>query len=255
MQNTGYLHCLRRFELERALQFFPDMDNGKEPCPVLDIGAGTGHQAQLLSKRGFAVTAVDIGGSAYRNQRVHPVVEYDGHSLPVSSGSIGVIFSSNVLEHVADIDDFLDEIRRVLVPGGRAIHVLPTPAWRLWTIVGHYGWLVKRISTRLFRPRLENSVEMESTRLPKSWHGIVGTLLPLRHGARGSTVTEMYYYSSHWWQRKFESHGYRVVNSYPTGLFYSGACVFGEHVSVACRERLSRWLGSACRIYVLHHPG
>ena len=56
-----------------------------------------------------------------------------------------VVFSSNVLEHVAAIDAFLDETARVLKPEGRAIHILPTPAWRGWSMLTYYGWLAKRV--------------------------------------------------------------------------------------------------------------
>jgi SAM-dependent methyltransferase len=253
MQNTNYLHSLRQFELEIALQSFPKLENSTGSCSVLDIGAGTGHQARLLARRGYLVTAVDIASSSYHDQRVYPVIEYDGNILPVPAESIAVVFSSNVLEHIVGIDDFLDEISRVMVPGAYAIHILPTPAWRFWTILGHYGWLAKQLFFFFYRGLPAGSLEVVELRNHKRWRAFIGTLIPLRHGVRGVTLTEMYYYSRNWWTQRFEARNFRVVDSYPTGLFYSGACVLGEHLSIHCRRRLSRLLGSACRIYVLRH--
>lgn len=249
MSNIDFLHLVRQFELECALRFFPSPDAG----PILDIGAGTGRQAQLLAAYGFRVIAVDIADSAYQAQQVYPITEYDGRNLPVASRTIAVVFSSNVLEHIVDIDDFLDEIGRVVGPGGLAIHILPTPTWRFWNIIGHYGWLGKRLFAGLFQWNAKNPIEVPPPQIPTSWRGIVSTLFPLRHGERGMTLTEMYYYSCYWWTRQFEANGFRVLTSYPTGIFYSGAYIFGERLSIDCRQRLSRVLGSSCRVYVLRH--
>lgn len=251
-ENTGYLHGLRQYEIEIALQSFPSLE-GKEGGRVLEIGAGTGHQARFLTERGFRVTAVDVASSAYRGCRVFPVIEYDGNTLPVDSGEIDIAFSSNVLEHVEKIDDFLDEIGRAVAHGGYAIHILPTPAWRFWTILGHYGWLLKRLFHYLFIRRSCVKRNTNSPKAPKSWRDVGRLMVPFRHGERGIALTELYYYSRHWWVQRFEGHGFHVISSYPTGLFYSGACVFGEHLSIDCRRRLANWLGSACRIYVLRH--
>src|SRR5215212_7221523 len=97
---------------------------------VLDFGAGTGQQAQLLSDHGFDVVAIDLPSSTYADHRLFPVIDYDGQHIPLADGSIDVIFSSNVLEHVEDISVIMREFRRVLRPSGLGIHIMPTPSWR-----------------------------------------------------------------------------------------------------------------------------
>lgn len=249
MQDTDYLHVLRQYELEVALSAFPDAGGIGTKTKVLEIGAGTGHQAKLLHERGYLVEAIDVESSAYKMQRVFPVVEYDGKVIPVPSESVGVVYSSNVLEHVIDLDNFLDETARALAHRAVAIHILPSSAWRLWTIVGHYGWLIKKVLARVFRTRTCSDAALPKT--PSTRNEFVDALFPSRHGERGNVMSEIYLYSRAWWIRKFEMHGFRIVADYPTGLFYTGACVFGEHLSIIQRSRIARCLGSACRIYVL----
>ena len=252
MENIEHLRRLREFELECALQSFPDPTRGDVACSVLEIGAGTGHQARMLADRGYAVIAVDVASSSYRAQRVFPIREFDGITIPVATASVSVVFSSNVLEHISGIDPFLDEINRVLEHNGIIIHILPTPAWRFWTILGHYGWLAKRLYASLVRRDHGGSTGAPPVGIPSFRRRLIGALFPLRHGERGSTVTEMYYYSQRWWRRKFTTHCCQVLASYPCGLFYTGANVLGDCLPIAWRRRMSQWLGSASRIYVLH---
>jgi SAM-dependent methyltransferase len=51
-------------------------------------------------------------------------VEPDG-SLPLEHGSVDLVWCSEVLEHVADTDQALLEMRRVLRPGGRVLITVP----------------------------------------------------------------------------------------------------------------------------------
>lgn len=250
MENTDYLCTLREFELRRAISSFPPPIQENRQCRVLEIGAGMGHQAKLLSQQGYDVVAIDIPLSAYRNQRVYPIVEYDGRQIPIASGSVDLVFSSNVLEHISDIGAFLDETARVVNPNGIAIHILPTPAWRLWTILAHYGWVAKKLASFPFRRHttIKHDCNHQNDHPGRRF---TKALFPIRHGERGMTLTEAFYFSHWWWKRKFEAHRWRVSTSYTTGLFYTGGLVFGSYLSNSSREKLAKWLGSACRIYIL----
>ena len=44
----------------------------------------------------------------------------DGQRLPVRSGAVGTVLCSHVLEHVPSPKHVIDEVRRILLPGGRA---------------------------------------------------------------------------------------------------------------------------------------
>lgn len=252
--SNEYLHAVREFELDRVLSEFPPGGMGEDGPRVLDVGAGTGHQAALLQSLGYRVTAVDLPVSDYASQRVFPVIDYDGRVLPLPDGMFDVVFSSNVLEHVQDIAELLREMRRVLAPGGVAIHVLPTPAWRWWTTFVHYPWVLLRAWQMLSGggsrrgSACAGDGQASSPRRIGQWSAL---LWPRRHGERGTTLTEPYYYGARWWRVTFAAAGFRVETSYPVGLFYTGGMLLAERLSMRRRTALARWLGSACRVYVL----
>lgn len=252
--SNEYLHAVREFELDRVLCEFPPVDRGEAPPRVLDLGAGTGHQAALLQSMGYRVTAVDLPASDYASHRVFPVIDYDGRALPLPDGMFDVVFSSNVLEHVQDIVTLLREVHRVLGPDGVAIHILPTPAWRWWTTFVHYPWVLLRAWQVLSGSGSRRGGvgagdgQVPSRRRIGSWSAL---LWPRRHGERGTTLTEPYYYGERWWRATFAAAGFYTEASYPVGLFYTGGMLLAERLPMRRRVALARWLGSACRVYVL----
>lgn len=250
------LDAIRACELEQALTHFPPAMQGAEASRVLEVGAGAGYQARIMSDAGYRVLAIDMASSYYRAVRVHEVVEYDGRSIPAGDCTFDVVFSSNVLEHVAEIDGLLEEMRRVLKHGGRAVHVLPTTSCRLWSIPAHYLWLSRRLAAVL-RHRFGNPVLSSAERPPKrptSAREWLSTFVPMRHGERGNTLTEAYYFSSFWWARKFREHGFVIRRIESNQIFYTMANSMTDSIKFSLRRKLSRLFGSSCKIYVLDAP-
>lgn len=249
------LDLIRTQELELAMRHFPVPSTAKRPYKVLEIGAGTGKQAAQIRDAGYDVLAIDLAQSHYRRVRVHDVLEYDGKTIPMRNQTADVIFSSNVLEHVAHIDELLAETRRVLARGGVAIHVLPSATCRLWSLPAHYVWLLERLYRRWFPERLPTASHSSSIDVPRKPRNIsewLSTLFPTRHGERGSAVTELWYFSRPWWYSTFQKNGFIVKKMEPNRLFYTMSNSLGDRISIRARTRLSRYLGSSCTIYVLH---
>ncbi len=107
---------------------------------VLDLGCGAGEIAAALAAAGARVTGVEVAQAAVdRARREHPeldvrLAEIDG-PLPFDDCSFDVVWSSEVIEHVADTARWLSEARRVLVPAGRLLLTTPNHS-RLRLAVG-----------------------------------------------------------------------------------------------------------------------
>jgi 2-polyprenyl-3-methyl-5-hydroxy-6-metoxy-1,4-benzoquinol methylase len=96
------------------------------PGRVLDWGAGHGQLSDLLLQRGVAVTAMDYEPEATEGEVVRPpryprveiTLTTDPVRLPYPDASFDAALSMGVLEHVAHPAESLDELHRVLRPGG-----------------------------------------------------------------------------------------------------------------------------------------
>jgi 2-polyprenyl-3-methyl-5-hydroxy-6-metoxy-1,4-benzoquinol methylase len=117
------------------------------PFRILDWGCGHGQVSDLLSRAGLDVTAFDYrpdeepGVHAlprYPNLSVH--VSHDPRRLPFPDRAFDAVLSCGVLEHVEDPGASLEEIRRVLVPGGTFyVYKLPNRASYLEAIARRAG--------------------------------------------------------------------------------------------------------------------
>jgi len=95
---------------------------------ILDVGASTCGEAEVLSARGLSVVALDVndvalGISQERVRKFRDVgpryVAGDAHRIPIRSGSVAAIVCFETLHHLEDPMTALREIHRVLMPGGR----------------------------------------------------------------------------------------------------------------------------------------
>ena len=241
---------IRAWELDLiARQFSPG-------ARILEIGAGNGQQAVELSARGFAVEAIDIASSVYRGSRVFPIIDYDGSRIPFPDRSFDFVFSSNVLEHVANLTLMHSEIARVLKPDGRAVHVLPTHSWRFWTTLDAFLFALKQLrslQSELLIRRPATGAELR--RLRKAWkmagQRICEPFRQQRHGVRGNLISELWLFRPNFWRKNFRESGFAIEYEAPAGLFYTGYLVFGRRLTIPARVRLASYFGSACHLFVL----
>jgi 2-polyprenyl-6-hydroxyphenyl methylase/3-demethylubiquinone-9 3-methyltransferase len=93
---------------------------------VLDLGCGGGFMSEALAARGAKVIGVDVSRGAVGIASRHAAnqgleIRYlvaSGEDLPLPDASVDCVVCVDVLEHVFNLDQVLDEIRRVLRPGG-----------------------------------------------------------------------------------------------------------------------------------------
>jgi len=120
---------------------------------VADIGCGPGTAARRAARLGASVVGIDPAPVMLRLARLltrrspHAVryAEGSAEALPLAGSSVSVAWSIASVHHWADLDAGLQEIRRVLRPGGRlvAIERLTRPGA---TGLASHGWTPQQAS-------------------------------------------------------------------------------------------------------------
>jgi dolichol-phosphate mannosyltransferase len=108
--------------------------------PVLDVGCGSSRIIGALPAGSVAIDVL-LRKLRYARKFSRSLVHASGFSLPFSDGSFSCVLCSQVIEHVPKESPILDELCRVLKPGGRL--VLGTPDYANWEWVWTeklYGW-------------------------------------------------------------------------------------------------------------------
>jgi glycosyltransferase involved in cell wall biosynthesis/ubiquinone/menaquinone biosynthesis C-methylase UbiE len=103
-----------------------DRHNGER---VLEIGGGMGTDLAQFARHGALVTDLDLSAGhlalAQENFRLRGLpgrfIHHDAETLPFPDASFDVVYSNGVIHHTPNTQSVVDEIYRVLAPGGKAI--------------------------------------------------------------------------------------------------------------------------------------
>ncbi len=180
------------------------IDQAIAPTMVV-LDAGCGRTAPTLRKylgRAQRLVGVDLvdfrdlppGIEAHKTDLAH---------LPLADGSVDLVFSQSVFEHLTDPDAVYAELARVLKPGGRVIFLTAN----MWD----YGTLVARLVPNRFHARIVKKVEgrAEEDTFPTAY--------------RSNTRSQV--------QRLAQAQGLQVENfdylsQYPNYLLFNGPLFF-----------------------------
>jgi SAM-dependent methyltransferase len=134
----------------REYEAIADRIAADAPGRLLDWGCGFGYMTALLRGRGLDVTAFDfrpeVDASGPRPLARYPEIVADVErddpvGLPYGDDAFDAVLSCGVLEHVADPDGSLEELKRVLRPGG-TLYVFKLPnRWSYLEAIARAGGL------------------------------------------------------------------------------------------------------------------
>jgi SAM-dependent methyltransferase len=91
------------------------------PGKLLDVGCYTGSFMQVAKRRGWDVFGMELSGwaaDAARKTETGPVYSVPLDRLPVPPGTFDVVTFWDVMEHLADPKGFLNDIAKLVKPGG-----------------------------------------------------------------------------------------------------------------------------------------
>ncbi|ADY55631.1 Methyltransferase type 11 [Syntrophobotulus glycolicus DSM 8271] len=103
---------------------------GKGEGLALDIGCGTGIVAERVRNLGYSPVGVDLSADQLKiaSGRL-PVAQADVTNLPIASNSIPVVYTTFTTTEYDDLQGVINEIYRVLKPGGRYVEIGTHPCF------------------------------------------------------------------------------------------------------------------------------
>ncbi|MDQ4045552.1 MAG: class I SAM-dependent methyltransferase [Chloroflexota bacterium] len=128
---------------------------------ILELGSGGGFLGAELHRLGFTrVTLTDFTATALASIREHApnalLAGADASRLPFEDRSFDIVVSSDVIEHIPEVEQHISEVARVLALGGR--YLLKTPNrpvaeafYRLRGLHDAYFWHPSMFSPRELR--------------------------------------------------------------------------------------------------------
>jgi SAM-dependent methyltransferase len=164
---------------------------------VLDLGCGRGEQSVMLAGQDLRVVAADVEPEvleAVRDRARAAQVDVDTVQLDVKAGlpepgTYDAVVCTEVLEHVRDYAAAMEEIKRVLKPGGRACIAVPTALTellfhRILPTYVHDSTHVNVFTRSMFVHELERAGLRVMTIEPANFEWTVFWLLHARAGTR-----------------------------------------------------------------------
>ena len=131
-----YISVKLRKAFEQKIPYH--LKNGKK-FNILDYGCGDKPYEYLFENNTEKYIGVDVGSNPKADFNIEP-----GEKLKFDNDEFDIVLSSQVLEHVEDVDSYINECNRVLRPGGLLFlsthgtwqyHASPYDYYR-WTALG-----------------------------------------------------------------------------------------------------------------------
>ncbi len=108
-----------RRDLSRNIRLLTPLLSGR----LIDFGCGRKPFEKLFQVSEYIGLDIEETGHDHRHSKVD--IYYDGKHIPFPDQSFDALFSSEVLEHVFNVEQIIAEWHRVLKPGGRCLVTIP----------------------------------------------------------------------------------------------------------------------------------
>lgn len=147
--------------------------------PLLDLGCGDGLIAESLFG---ANETVEVGLDSWREQIrraaqsgvYRHVDQASGQRLPYADETFATVFSNSVLEHIPEVAPVLQEVGRVLRPGGRFVFTAPSDVFRQ-----QLDGYVRRMKTgdeegaEAYAAAIDDRLKHHHYHTPEEWRGLL----------------------------------------------------------------------------------
>jgi ubiquinone/menaquinone biosynthesis C-methylase UbiE len=216
---------IRNEELTTALEAFTDQKNLK----ILEIGGRDGYQAKLISKKDYDVTSIDINPI---DPQFFPVQKGTISQLKFQENSFDIIYSSNMLQEIQNIEETFKEMKKILKKDGIIIHIVPSCWWSLITNFWHYCFIPKYlIKSNKFQKIFHSNIkeihkERGDEKEIKSSKKNLKQLFFHPLGVNTSFIHEIFYFSNFYWKKLFTENEFEIIDKKNCPYFYSAYSIF-----------------------------
>lgn len=165
---------------------------GRTPGKAIDIGAAGGGNTRVLRSMGWQVAPLEYGpeGAQVAQERGLDVVRADAMRLPFADACLDLVTAFDVLEHLDQDARCVQEVARVLKPGGTFLIAVPADP-KLWS---SHDVAVSHVR-RYTRDTLTQVLDQPGLRLEwmKSWMVLLRPVVALHRkiSSGGSDLDEM----------------------------------------------------------------
>ncbi len=144
IDNAGYdAQAKKRYQLEPYIESFAQFD-GAIGLKVLEVGVGLGADHERFARNGALLSGVDLTQRAVEHTKRRlarrgfqsKLYVADAENLPFSDNGFDVVYSWGVLHHSPNTPKAIEEVWRVLRPGGSAKIMI----YHKHSIVGYMLW-------------------------------------------------------------------------------------------------------------------
>ncbi len=128
--SRGFFEDLDQYHFEKLHHLLRLVDfDGYRGKSVLEVGCGAAVDLARFARGGAQATGVDLSASAIELARANFAQQgldghfdvADGEQLPFADDSFDFVYAHGVVQYTANPQRLVDECRRVLKPGGRAL--------------------------------------------------------------------------------------------------------------------------------------
>ncbi|KAL6043204.1 Hexaprenyldihydroxybenzoate methyltransferase, mitochondrial [Balamuthia mandrillaris] len=123
--------------------FSAHLGDEQEDKKIADIGCGGGIATEQMAKLGWNVTGVDLSHNSIATASAHAkengvanvcYVVGDAYNVPLEDESVDGVIMSDVLEHLHDLDKAMEEVARILKPGGVLVFDTINRTWKSYVL-------------------------------------------------------------------------------------------------------------------------
>lgn len=140
----------------RAEALFDRVERLVPPGRVLDVGCAIGTELVVARERGWEGVGIELSRPSLRIAREQGLEVLDAplEACGLPEGSFRLVTLNHVLEHVARVEPFLAEVRRVLARDGLLFVAVPNVyAWQFFLRGERYAWTFHDDHFLHFSPR------------------------------------------------------------------------------------------------------